>query len=96
MQTVKFGCDPNFSLASLFIQYCNDIVIYNKKYIFGPCPVSGHRAPKTFRNFLSNESSTATFCYINELTQDPTQGWGLGEWAADRVFRGLELPVSSP
>ena len=42
-----------------------DIVIYNKKYIFGLLPCSWHGAPKTLGT-SSDKSSKGITCYVNE------------------------------
>lgn len=46
----------------------DNMVIYNKKYIFGLPSSFGHRAPTTVGIFLSEGSNKAIFCFDNEKT----------------------------
>ena len=50
-----------------FLISCCDIVIYNKQFTFGLCPLSRHRTTKTL-GISCLESDKGVFCYVNEVT----------------------------
>ena len=52
-------------LNKLLISCC-DIMIYNKKNIFGLFPPSWQRAPKIL-GFSHEENEKGVFCYVNEV-----------------------------
>lgn len=61
------------------------MTIYNKKYTFGVCLVSGTE----LWNFLGDESHKSVACYVNEVAFGPHLRMGLG-------LGKLSVPPSDP
>ena len=72
-------------------------MIYNKKYTFHLCLVSGIELLKPLE-FLSEECNQGVFCYANEASfwTPPTHSRGLVTRETVIVIRWLELSVLLP
>lgn len=65
-----FDIDLEAGVANLPGTFCEtfcDIVICNKKSVFGLCPPFWYMAPQIL-GISCNESSKGVFCYVNETT----------------------------
>lgn len=75
-----------------------DIMIYNKKYTFGLCPVSGHRDPKTLgiSTWMRAVKVFFFFCYVTKVTFGPhLRMGGLVARTTSHVIRELKHSVPS-